>query len=156
MGKKTMKLGEGDHLTDQGIESYHSAVSPIPSFLPDLVRSSKFVLGRRKDSDWIGRVSAMIRPTTHDIRSVIRELRRSASMSFSVHKPVCWSLHCDSVCTVQRFPKGRRKETYTNHMRLSVIGYGLTSPPTCSTPQRNGRCVPPSLPLFGSGGRIER
>ena len=47
MGKKTMKPGEGDHLTDQGIESYHSAVTPIPSFLPDLVRSSKFVLGRR-------------------------------------------------------------------------------------------------------------
>lgn len=49
-------------------------------------------------------------------------------MLFSVNKPVCWSLHCDSVCTVQRFPKGRRKETYTNHMRLSVIGYGVNLP----------------------------
>lgn len=62
MGKKTIKPGESDRPKDRGIESsypYSSVlrVSPFPSFLCGL---------GRKDSDWIGAVSAMIRPTTHD------------------------------------------------------------------------------------------
>lgn len=76
-------------------------------------------------------------------------------MSFSAHKSQSFAV-CTVTLPVQSsaFSKDD-EEKDTNQLRLSVLCYGLTSPPTCSTPQRNGRCVPvpPSLP-FGSGGRI--